>query len=114
MIAFEVRLNAKKLCVAGVGNDGVLTAIVDFVARPQDVRSELDVGGLISSTNEHVKWLNRTLRIGDEVTVKVVDTTSVNKPRKRQRSDPAKELEHQKHYVKTLAKQLGWKIVGPK
>ncbi len=107
-------MNAKKLCVAGMGNDGVLTAIVDVVARPQHVRSELDVGGLISPTREHVKWVNRTLRIGDEVRVKVIDAPSVNKPRKIQRSDPVKELAYQKQHVKTLAKQLGWKIVVPK
>ena len=31
MIAFEVYLNGKKLCLAGVGNDGVLAAITDYV-----------------------------------------------------------------------------------
>ena len=63
MLAFEVYLNREKLCVAGVGNDGVLTAIVECVSRTTEDRSELTVAGLISGKNEHVKWIGRDLRV---------------------------------------------------
>ena len=67
------------------------------------------MSGLISPINEHVKWVDRKLRIGDEVRVKIVNKTSADRPRKRYRSDPDKELEYQKHYVKRMAKKFGWK-----
>ncbi len=110
MIAFEVYLNGKKLCVAGIGNEGVMTAIVDWVGRPEGASSELSVSGLISPAREHVKWVDRKLRVGDQIRVKVVNKTSVDEPRKRYRRDPEKELEYQKQYLRRLAKQFGWKI----
>lgn len=57
MKAFEVRLNGKKLCIAGIGRDGVLNAVLGHVVG--DGREELDlgVGGLISPTNEYIDWV---------------------------------------------------------
>jgi hypothetical protein len=54
MRAFDVHLNGRKVCRAGVGHDGVLTAIVTWTRstatnRPRARREDLDlhVGGLI-------------------------------------------------------------------
>jgi hypothetical protein len=114
MIGFKVYLNRKRLCVASVGNDGVLTTIVDCISRSTEARSQLTVGGLISAKNEHVKWVGRDLRIGDEVKVKVVNVGNVDRPAKRYRPDPTKEREYQKRYLREMATKLGWKIQIPK
>jgi hypothetical protein len=74
MIAFEIYLNREKLCVASVGNDGVLSAIVDCVSRSAEDRLELAVGGLISAKQDHLKWINQDLHMGDEITIKIVAT----------------------------------------
>jgi hypothetical protein len=50
MRAFEVSLNGKKLCLAGIGDDGVLTAIVDWVTGRDRADLFLEVGGLVSPT----------------------------------------------------------------
>jgi hypothetical protein len=111
MRAFEVYLNDNKLCLAGIGDDGVLTAIVNWVTGHGRAESFLEVGGLDSSKNEHVKWINhKPLRAGDEILIRAVETTLADKPRKRHRIDPAERLRSQKSYVRTMAKQLGWKI----
>jgi len=52
MRAFEVHLNGKRLCVAGIGEDGVLTAIITDVARKDGNDLDLTVGGLVSRTGD--------------------------------------------------------------
>jgi hypothetical protein len=111
MRAFEVFLNGKKLCLAGIGDDGVLSAIVNWVVGDQTADLFLEVGGLVSPVREHVKWVKqKPLRVGDEIRVKIVETSSTDRPIKKHRIDPAKELRSQKRYVRMMAKNLGWTI----
>src|SRR5262245_44001332 len=111
MIAFEVYLNGRKLCLAGVGNDGVLAAITDYVAGSRPDRLHLQVGGLLSPQEEHVCWRNAKLNLGDEITIRIVEATSVDRPRERKRRNPSAEKRHLKQYIRTTAKQLGWRII---
>jgi hypothetical protein len=109
MRAFKVTLNGKKLCLAGVGDRGVLTAIVDWVAHDRGERLSLQVGGL--ANEEHLQWMGpKRLRVGDEIRVKIVETASVDKPATKQPIDPAETLRAKKRYVRMIAKELGWKI----
>jgi hypothetical protein len=121
MPVFHVYLNGKKVSTAGVGDLGVLGAHVSWVRRkgehtlakkPESVEEELTlhVGGLITPTEEHVRWLDRGLKVGDEVRIKVVEAGAVDRPRRRERRDRSKELRSQKRYVKEMAKRFGWKI----
>ncbi len=109
MRTFEVFLNKKRLCVAGIDQDCVLTAMVDYVTRDED-RLELTVGGLNCSTNEHVRWSNRRLRVGDEICILIGERKSADRPTKRFPSNPAKDLEARKNYVREMAKKLGWEL----
>src|SRR5579862_2887683 len=110
MRAFKVELNGKQLCVAGIGDDGVLNTMVDYVGNGRRKRLHLRVGGLFSPTEEHVRWRNLRLKVGDTVAVTVIDTDSVDKPRVRFRLDPKAVESNQKAYVRTLAKRFGWQI----
>jgi hypothetical protein len=56
MRAFEVSLNGKKLCLAGISDDGVLTAVVNWVPRKGKGDPFLQVGGLVGPSDEHVSW----------------------------------------------------------
>ncbi len=114
MRAFEAYVNTRKLCTAGVGDNGVLTAIVANVEGPRGKDLSLDVSGLFCATGEHVNWKLIRLRIGDEVRVKVIDADAVDKPRKRYVPDPAKELAAKKDYVRRLARELGWSVSARK
>lgn len=116
MIAFHVHLNGKKVCVAGVPDTGVLSAHVTWVRRT-GAKEELtmDVGGLITPTDEYVRWADgRALKVGDEVRVKIIETEKVDRPAIRKRSDPAEDLRRQKRYVREMAKRFGWKIQAQK
>ena len=111
MTAFEVHLNGKKLCIAGIGDDGVVAAIVSYVVRSSRKEDlSLSVGGLVSPTEEHVDWRKVELRVGDEVLLKIVDSERVDRPRKRTRQDPIARVKQQKHYVRAMAKKFGWEI----
>jgi hypothetical protein len=112
MRAFEVFTNGKRLCLAGIGDDGVLTVMVSLAVKKgrgiDDLR--LDVGGLISPVHENVRWTNEHLNVGDEVTVRIVEVSTPDAPNERERSNPADDLEKKKEYVRAMAKEFGWKI----
>ena len=112
MRSFRIHLNGKKLCTAGIaGDDCVLTAIVNYVARRGRSEMFLHVGGLYGSTHQHVRWVRqKPLRVGDDIRVKVIDATSVDAAVEEYQTDPAMDLAAQKRYVLRMAKQLGWKI----
>ncbi len=89
MRAFEVWVNGEKLCLAGIGDDGVLTTIVHLAARPGEGGFFLQVGGLTGQTKEHVNWINqKPLTVGDNVQVKIVETDAADKPIDKYRLDP--------------------------
>ena len=110
MRAFEVHLNNKLLCVAGIGNNGVLTAIVDSLIQPGQDDAHLTVGGLLTPRNEHVTWKVSRLQTGDEILIRIVDAKSIDKPKKRYRRDAAADLRSKKRYVRAMAKEFGWQI----
>jgi hypothetical protein len=92
MLCYEVRVNRKLACTAGVGKQGVLTAIVTWVKRdrkkrPDDLskaewsREELSlhVGGIMGGAG-HVHWLEQDLQPGDEVHIRVVQRPKADPP----------------------------------
>ena len=110
MHALEIYLNGKELCLAGVGNDGVLTTTITYVRSRKRRETQLHIGGLILPQDEHVVWKQSRLRAGDELRVKVVETETVDKPQKRFPRDHFAEEKRKKRYVLQMAKQFGWKI----
>jgi hypothetical protein len=103
MIAFEIQLNGEHICTAGVDQEGVLTTIATWVKRTvSDPTSDeltnfefeeelmFDVGGLTHSSdgaNVELKWIDRTLQVGDEICIKVVRTSQVDEPMRREQED---------------------------
>jgi hypothetical protein len=109
MRSFEVSLNGKKLCLAGVGERGVLSAIINRVAGDRGEDLFMHVGGL--ANEEHRDWIkHKHLHVGDEICVKIVESGSADEPVRRRRNHPAETLKAKKGYVRTMAKELGWKI----
>jgi hypothetical protein len=97
MTILDVYLNDRHQCRAGVGADGVLTAIVSWVKltgpaartarrsrRPLE-ETRLHVGGLAGGT--HRSWIERRLRAGDRVTIVVERARRADRPPRRRRAD---------------------------
>ena len=109
MRAFEICVNRKRLCLAGVSDASVLTAIIDYVGRDKE-RLHLHVGGLLIPQEEHVRWQDRDLAVGDEIRIRIMESDKVDAPTKRFPRDPKRDIQAQKRYVRTMAKKFGWKI----
>jgi hypothetical protein len=124
MVAFEVFRNNERLCVAGVGDSGVLTAIVTWVTHSPDRVKQLaaegiseeesapdlflQVGGL--KDRVHMDWSTQALRVGDEIKVHIIEATQVDTPTTQRHDDPANEMKLKEAYVRRLAKELGWEL----
>lgn len=87
MKCFEVTINGKKVCTAGIGDDGVLHANLALLKREdQDAESELldlRVGGIANvepGVSEHVEWLYQDLSVGDEVNIKIIESSECDVP----------------------------------
>ena len=117
MLAFEVYINGKKRCTAGIRGPCVLTAALCWVLREPGSRRKrqqltLGVGGLTVRSDEDLQWLQRELQRGDEVTIRIIEAAQVDKPRitRRLRATPA-QIKHRKQaFVRRMAKEFGWKI----
>ena len=81
MRGMEVHLNGNKLCTAGIGTDGVLTTTLNVVSREGEYHMEMRVGGL--ENNEFLNWSTNGLRVGDEITVRIIETDSIDPPAER-------------------------------
>ena len=108
MIVFDVSLNDRKVCRAGVGRDGVLSAIVNWVKLTGDAartarrlekpveEMRLEVGGLRRETQR--RWPDRPLSIGDTVTIAVGSKGRVDQPQVEKRDDPAARQQQERRY----------------
>lgn len=98
MLCFEVYRNGEKLCTAGVGDYGVLAAIVtwgshhpekwarwvaDGVPESEREKLSLSVGGLHHDATEHserLKWLDSPLSEGDEIRIRIIRSLEPDPP----------------------------------
>ena len=121
MIAFDVFLNRKKLARAGVGSDGVLTAMVTWVRRRSPPTNgkrrqpqwERDLSFTLAgyrSTNaevgEHFKWEDRKLKPGDVLTIKVIAAVRVDEPKRRIAQDPEFVERSRRRYYQRLKRKF--------
>lgn len=100
MIAFEVWHNGEKLCLASVGETGVLTQMLTWSLgegkapsdeHPRYRKTNLHVGGL--ANGEHLRWLDSMfdVEVGDEVTIHIVEVESADEPPNRHRRETGEE-----------------------
>jgi hypothetical protein len=96
MIAFDISINGRRLYRAGLGRGGVLTAIIGMYPRTKGAGEKprlgiqvlsLDVGGMRSGSeaNEYLNWPKHTLRVEDQVSVRLIRTGDVDEPARRRR-----------------------------
>ena len=96
MICFDIDLNGKRLCRAGVGESGTIYSGVLWVGgSPQSPKRrgrtragtlELAVTGALGSLEQqiHRQWIERQLRPGDTVSITIVRADSADRPRREQ------------------------------
>ena len=98
MIALRVLHNGKEVCVAGIGEQGVLNAGVSWarVVRdsPPAAREDLSlhIGALLMPTDEHRGWNTPEVAVGDTITIEIVETEEIT-PHDSAEIDPEEEEE---------------------
>jgi hypothetical protein len=108
MRAYEVFLNGKRLCVAGIGGDGYISAYITYRSEPDG--TWIDVMGLKNRKELYVRWTRTNLRVGDEVLLKIVNRKSVDKYKIIRRHDKKRDIESMKRDVRERAKAMGLEI----
>ncbi len=99
MIAFEIRLNGEKVCLAGIGEHGVMSQHLSWSQRapkadsnekPERAKPHFHIGGLVNQ--EHIDWIrHQDVEIGDEVTIRIVEVESADEPTHRERAESDEE-----------------------
>jgi hypothetical protein len=103
MIAFEITLNGKRVCIAGAADLGVLTTSITATGklgpktvpfRPDDTGGEIfySVGGLTRRSDPekdvHVDWQSiAPLKVGDLIVVKVLDVKKADRAKSRKNAN---------------------------
>jgi hypothetical protein len=122
MITFEVMLNGKPLCRAGVGKHGVVSAITTWVNRAvrdsrgkvapgkREERTDLSVSGLATRANGadiRAVWARCSLEVGDEIWIRVVEGRKPTKAQSRERTDPNFVAKEKRRYYERLKQEYG-------
>ena len=109
-IAFEITANSETKIVAGIEEISVLSFILSYISSKKDLfdRIELSVGGLLHHGKhdyEHLNWIKRHLNLGDEIVIRVVETSDLTQPIFRQREDPKLVENARRKYYENLKKE---------
>jgi hypothetical protein len=83
MRAFVVSVNGQQLCTAGIGANGVLSSNVSWTGREGSGGFHMHVGGLDSSSNQHLQWPVKEIGVGDEIVTRIVETEEIDDPLSR-------------------------------
>ena len=121
MICFEIHINGIKACTAGIDAEyGVLSSVLTWLKRdlnefPAEKRNDIQeeelkfyLGGHIShgkNDYENLEWIRKSLSVGDEITIKIIESDKYDEPHKRERSDPDFEEKQKRKYFENLKQE---------
>jgi hypothetical protein len=96
MKAFLVSVNGKRVCLAGIGDNGVMGVAVQSVEGKSlkavlKKQLKLIVGGLDSVSGEHVHWKTPQIGIGDKITIEIIEADNVDEAAERYVTPPNPE-----------------------
>jgi hypothetical protein len=106
MKAHEVFINGRRVCLAGVGDDGVLSTIVNWVGDPSGDDYCLTVTGLDNRTGQHFKWDIPPVEVGAEVLVRLVEVPAVDSPSEWTQYEKQVGVELCRRYFRECGAQL--------
>ena len=108
MRAFEIHLNGKKLCVAGLETGDLRFWVACGENKQGRGGVGLDMTGMLP-TLETVRWQHRELRMNDAILLKIVESPKADKYKTMQKA-PRDPRKYEKAWVRRIAKEFGWTI----
>ena len=105
MIAFVVSVNGQRVATIGVGDSGVLSAIVRWAGRAGEAGDlGLDIGGLDTRTDEHIRWPHPPeIKVGDMITIQVIEADTVDMP--TDRKTPAQLRQEEEEFLTEMERE---------
>ena len=94
MKAIAVLRNGQKFATIGIGELGLLSAVLHWASgRPDEIGGEffMMLGGVDRSAGEHgmhLRWAAPPLALGDEITFRLVEAAQVDAPAYREAGTP--------------------------
>jgi hypothetical protein len=94
MKAFTILRNGQEFTTIGVGDSGLLSAVIHWASgRPEEIGGEffMMLGGVdrsVGEYGEHLRWHAPRLALGDEITFRLVEAKQVNAPEQREPGSP--------------------------
>ena len=88
-LCFEVRINDGPAVISGRAGISVLSSTLTFISSSNAL--EFRVGGLASASsrdNEFIEWIKQDLKIGDQISIRIVETSAVSPPIGIERQEP--------------------------
>jgi hypothetical protein len=127
MIVFEVQINEQTVCTAGVGDLGVLTAILKWVKRepnncPDGLAIEewsaeeldLSIGGSVGHGkhgHEFLDWVRaQRVSLGDEIRIKILDQPDCDPPAAKRIETSEFVQERKREYFEELKEEFADKV----
>ena len=116
MTVFDVFVNDRPVCRAGIGRVGVLSATVSWVRltgeaqrtarrlKESSEQTELAVGGL--GKGIHRRWRGRVLKTGDRVTIAVASARTFDRPVREEPHDPKLGEQQERRYYLLLKRRF--------
>jgi hypothetical protein len=85
MLAFQVSVNEQRVYTVGIGDQGLMDAGVNWARIPQingNVHEHLwiQARAMNGESKTHHHWQNVAIKVGDEVTINVVEIESADPP----------------------------------
>ncbi len=102
MRAFEIYLNGKKLCVAGLDSGTLLLSVGCTENSLGRGEVGLSMTGMLL-TQETVRWQHRSLRMNDEVRIRIIESPKSHKYKVLQKA-PSDSRKYEKAYVRRMAR----------
>jgi hypothetical protein len=98
MLAFELLVDDRRVCLAGMEDWAVLSVILSAVnsgvradGLPREGKLDVSAGGLSEDDSDgiayHARWARVDLQVGSKVQINVVETDEPDPPIRRYRSD---------------------------
>jgi hypothetical protein len=120
MIALKISHNGRPVCVAGVGDVGVIMSNVTWVhsfdyqtedgRKTEHTELSLHIGGLHTPTNEYRTWDSPDIKVGDAVTIEIVESDVVDRYTASCGSGKTGDPEEEREYVRKKAREFGWTV----
>lgn len=110
MIALKVTINDSPPVVAGIQDQGVVSAIVTLKTEhgSKETETNLNLSGLNSSQGqEFLTWVKSQLQPGDTIKIEVIETAKIDGPTERRREENDYALKAEREYYEEMKKKFG-------